>query len=113
MTSKCEGDGEGCMENEEYRGESANNGYTRGKLHIRDITAKDIRNSPLWRHCVEKHNGRMQNFTMAINGTYRNDTMMRQVTEAVQINNLDPHHLMNTRAEWNMTRIPRASISTD
>ncbi len=108
---KCEGDD--CTEREEYRGESANNGYTRGKIHIRDLNAKDIKNSPLWRHCVEKHNGQVQNFTMAINGTYRNDTMMRQVTEAVQINNLDPRHLMNTRAEWNMTRVPRASITAD
>ena len=48
---------------------------------------------------------------MKITGTFRNDPMLRQVTEAVQIDNEDPIKLMNTRAEWNMTRVPRAMIT--
>ena len=97
--------------NDIYKGESSNSGYTRGGQHLRDLHTKSLQNSPLWRHCVEKHNGQIQRFTMSITGTYRNDSMLRQISEAVQINNVDPVHLMNTRAEWRMTRVPRASIT--
>jgi hypothetical protein len=94
-----------------YRGESANNGYTRGKKQLADLRGKDIDNSPLWRHCVEEHSGRIQDFSMAVSGTFRNDTMLRQITEAVQINNTDQDILMNSRAEWRMARVPRVTIS--
>ena len=49
---------------------------------------------------------------MCVTGTYRNDTMLRQITEAVQIENTDTNQLMNDRAEWNMTPLPRTVIST-
>ena len=48
---------------------------------------------------------------MSVTGSYKNDTMIRQITEAVQINNMDPDSLMNDRAEWNMTRVPRTVIT--
>ena len=94
-----------------YKGETSGNGYNRGNEHTRALNARDLKNSPLWRHCVEIHNGEIQRFSMSITGTYRNDAMMRQISEAVQINNVNPDDLMNTRAEWNMTRVPRASIT--
>ena len=52
----------------------------------------------------------MQEFQMKVTGTFKNDAMLRQITEAVQIECADPDSLMNTRAEWNMTRVPRATI---
>ena len=94
-----------------YKGETASNGYTRGGEHIGALEARDSRNSPLWRHCVAEHRGETQEFGMTITGSYRNDAMLRQISEAVQINNMDPNTLMNDRAEWNMTRIPRAVIT--
>ena len=94
-----------------YKGETASNGYTRGGEHISALEARDTKNSPLWRHCVSEHRGEMQEFGMTVTGSYRNDTMLRQITEAVQINNMDPNTLMNDRAEWNMTRIPRAIVT--
>ena len=81
-----------------YKGETASNGYTRGGEHLQDF-------------CVEQHGGVMQEFEMSITGSYRNDAMLRQITEAVQINNTNTDVLMNDRAEWNMTRIPRTVIS--
>ena len=48
---------------------------------------------------------------MSVTGTYKNDAMLRQIAEAVQINNTDTGALMNDRAEWNMTRVPRVIIS--
>ena len=76
-----------------------------------DLNSRNVNNSPLWRHCLEEHNGEMQSFEMAITGTFKNDAMLRQISEAVQINNTDVNLLMNDRAEWNMTRVPRVSIS--
>ena len=76
-----------------------------------DLRGKDIDNSPLWRHCVEEHRGRVQEFSMSVSRTFRNDTMLRQITEAVQINNTDQNILMNSRAEWRMARVPYATIS--
>ena len=48
---------------------------------------------------------------MSVTGTFKDDAMLRQITEAVQIENLDPGKLMNSRTEWNMTRVPRATIT--
>ena len=107
---KCEGS---CTRSGTYKGETSNNTYTRGKKHITDYNAEDIDKSPLWRHCVDVHNGQRQPFSMAVTKTFRYDSLMRQITEAVQINNTEPNELMNTRAEWNLNRIPRAAIHAE
>ena len=52
----------------------------------------------------------VQDFKMRVTGTLKNDAMLRQISEAVQIENTDQQRLMNTRAEWNMSRVPRATI---
>ena len=100
-----------CDKKDIYRGETATNAYTRGDKHTRNLNRRDERNSPLWRHCVEVHNGEMQDFTMKVTGTYRKDAMLRQISEAVKIENTDADRLMNTRSEWNMTRVPRATVT--
>ena len=100
-------------EKDVYKGETAFNAYTRGGEHMSRLAARDLDNSPLWRHCLEQHRGEEQTFLMSVTGTYRNDAMLRQIAEAVQINNLDTSRRMNDRAEWNMTRIPRTVISTN
>ena len=94
-----------------YKGETASNGYTRGVEHLGKLAARNVDQSPMWRHCVEEHGGELQSFMMSVTGSFKNDAMIRQISEAVQINNTDPHSLMNDRAEWNMTRVPRTVIS--
>ena len=106
---KCKG--ESCLR-KMYKGETASNGYTRGVEHLGKLAARNIDQSPLWRHCVDEHRGEVQAFEMSITGVYRNDAMIRQITEAVQIENTDVNILMNDRAEWNMTPLPRTVIST-
>ena len=101
----------GCNWKDEYKGESGGNAYTRGLEHLKNLRGRNATNSPLWRHCLEVHNGEIQEFEMRVTGTYRNDAMLRQITEAVQIDLGDPNRLMNTRTEWNSTQVPRASIS--
>ena len=79
---------------------------------MNNLNSHNVDNSPLWRHCLAQHGGDLQTFSMSITGSYRNDAMLRQITEAVQINNMDRDVLMNDRTEWNMTRVPRAVITT-
>ena len=95
-----------------YKGETGGNTYTRGLEHSARLAARDLNNSPLWRHCVEQHGGEEQTFLMSVTGTFRNDPMLRQITEAVQINNMGVGERMNDRAEWNMTPVPRTVITT-
>ena len=111
ITYKIDCLGEGCVRNV-YKGESASNGYTRGAEHLSHLNSHNVSNSSLWRHCLTQHGGDMQSFSMSITGSYRNDAMLRQITEAVQINNTDREVLMNDRTEWNMTPVPRAVITT-
>ena len=103
--------GESCTR-KVYKGETASNAYTRGGEHLRRLGARDINGSPLWRHCVEEHGGETQQFEMNVTGSYRNDTMLRQISEAVQIERTETELLMNDRAEWNMTSLPRTVITT-
>ena len=49
---------------------------------------------------------------MLVTGSYKNDAMLRQIAEAVQIENSDVGTLMNDRTEWNMTPVPRSTITT-
>ena len=95
-----------------YICETEGNVYTRGVEHICRLVANDLSNSPLWQHCLEQHGGEEQTFLMSVTGTFKNDSMLRQITEAVQINNMEVGTRMNDRAEWNMTRIPRSVITT-
>ena len=111
VTYRIECLGEGCTK-KKYKGETAGNGYTRGGEHLSQLAARNVDNSPLWRHCLAEHGGAMQSFQMSVTGSYRNDAMLRQITEAVQINNTNRSELMNDRTEWNMTPVPRTIIST-
>ena len=108
ITYKIECDESNCID--VYKGETATNGYTRGKEHLQVLTAKDAANSPLRRHCLMEHGGEMQGFRMSITNTFRNDAMLRQITEAIQIDQVSKENLMNDRAEWNRTPVPRTVI---
>ena len=111
ITYRIECEGDECQKNV-YKGETAGNGYTRGGEHLTNLASRNVDNSSLWKHCLAEHGGAMQTFRMSITGSFRNDAMLRQITEAVQINNTDRRELMNDRSEWNMTRVPRTVIST-
>ena len=110
ITYKIECEGGDCTRT--YKGETSGNGYTRGKEHLDNLAAEDIKNSSLWKHCLIEHGGVKQEFRMSVTGTFRNDAMLRQITEAVQIDKTDPENRINDRAEWNRNRVPRSTITT-
>ena len=98
-----------CKKKDVYIGESSNNGYTRGRKHLELMKSKH-RDSILWRHCVEQHEGIRKGFKMNVTGRFGSDSMSRQITEGVKIENMEDGRLMNERSEWNMTRISKMRI---
>ena len=62
------------------------------------------------RHCRERHSGEIQDFQMDITGIYKNDAMLRQISEAVRINNTPQEQLINNRTEWNYVQFPRVLV---
>ena len=110
ITYKINCDDQTCTHHNIYNGETSYNGYTRGREHLEDLAKKNAK-CALWRHCVEMHNNETQTFTMKIDQHFKNDAMLRQISEAVNINNTPTDNIMNTRSEWNMPRVPRAQIT--
>ena len=92
-----------------YRGQTSSNAYTRGIKHLEDLVKK--RDKPLWKHCVNEHNGEQRPFKMKILTQCRNDPTKRQIIESIWIRNTNPETTMNERSEWNSVRIPRIEIN--
>ena len=92
-----------------YHGETGRNAFTRGGEHLDSIRQQDT-SSPLWRHTRGVHSTLTQppNYNMKVTGVYRGDATLRQITEAVRINNTPEHRLMNDRAEWGHTPMTSA-----
>ena len=109
---KCLGD---LLENQDekcdsfYQGETDRNGYTRGGEHSADLR-NHREGSALWKHCVDKHQSVEQVFEMEVTDRVRNDQSKRQLLEAIRIQRADPEKLINSRSEWNSTRVPRLTI---
>ena len=100
----CLGCGEG-----RYHGETSKNGFTRGKKHLQELDGGSA-SSVMLRHCRERHSGEIQDFQMDITGIYKNDAMLRQISEAVRINNTPQEQLINNRTEWNYVQFPRVLV---
>ena len=83
-----------------YIGETSRNTYTRGKEHLASLARKE-ESSVLWKHSKGKHNGRIPRFCMSVMGQFKNDAMLRQVSEAVMINKEGKENTMNNKNEWN------------
>ncbi len=90
MTCECE---EG-----QYTGTTTRGAYVRGKEHISKIEEKNPK-SDLWQHCVEKHNGEIKTFKMDVIESFKNDPLLRQVSEATRISRADKRILINRKEE--------------
>ena len=104
----CEGDGREKV----YRGETSKNVYTRGKKHLQELDGGSS-SSVMLRHCNESHDGQIQDFRMSVSGMYRNDAMLRQISEAVRIDSTAPEALINNKTEWNYLSFPRVLVNND
>ena len=70
-------------------------------------------NSHMWKHCVIDHKGEEQIFTMSVDKTFRKDPLLRQITEAMAIEETEEDDRMNSRAECRQNRVPRLRIDTN
>ena len=93
----------------EYNGKTTKNAYSRGGEHLKDLDKK-TKDSLLWKHCRDKHNGETQKFSMSVMDKCRNDPTLLQITEAIRIGKVDETLSMNSRNEWEYIRVPNAVI---
>ena len=93
-----------------YIGETSRSAYTRGKEHFRALEQRE-QNWVMWRHSCEKHGSNVPGFTMNVTGTFRNDAMLRQISESVQTNQVQQDQLITRLHEWSYCRIPGAIIT--
>ena len=93
-----------------YWGESARTGFRRGEEHLTGLI-KEYETAPLWRHTRVFHGGRKcpEWFRMKIQKTHRTP-LGRQVAEGVEINRCEADIIMNSKGEWNGSRLPRMII---
>ena len=90
------------------------NTYARGKQHWDNFKSKD-EDSFMWKHCMEKHDGVEQPFTIQVSGRYKDDATMLQIGEAVRIHKQNEKKnvaTMNSRSEWGRVKLPRTTIIT-
>ena len=91
----------------QYFGETGRNAFTRGLEHLSNKDADDENKSVLKLHANHHHNGRVDvNFTMKVSGLHTN-SLDRQVTERVNIENFKGGVLMNRRNEMGGVRLER------
>ena len=86
-----------------YAGETGRNLYMRGGEHMTDCEKK-AKEKPLWKHIIEKHEGRMEidtfeHFEMIQTGVFFKP-QRRKANEGVRISHLDPETRMNSRDEF-------------
>lgn len=94
-----------------YHGETSRNGYTRGEEHL-NAYRNHAEGSHMWKHCVQKHGGEEKQFKMRIDRTFRKDPLLRQITEAIDIQDTAEEHRMNSKSEWHLPKVPRVTIGT-
>ena len=101
-----------CRVKDIYTGESLNNGYVRGKKHLELLKSKS-KESVLWKHCIGQHEGKVSKFKINVTGRFGGDSMMRQITEGIKIENIEVGRIMNERTEWNMTKVNKVNIDVN
>ena len=103
---QCKGDCDG----HRYGGETHANGFTRGGEHQKQYGLKNPE-STMWKHCVKEHNGQEQEFEMRIVDYSRGDPLMRQIKEAININEIPIEKRLNDKKEWNIGKLPTMEIT--
>ena len=88
---------------DQYHGETARNGHTRGIEHVEDMESNNEERkekSVLLRHINEKHSGEKVDFDMKVVRSYQHDALARQCAEAVWIKNVEPEKRINNKKEY-------------
>ena len=94
----------------DYWGETARTAFLRGKEHLDGLHGKDEKNS-LWKHSEQHHEGSLErgDFRMEVMEKHRS-ALTRQVQEGVELEMNMADLIMNSKSEWNYSRIPRIFV---
>ena len=92
----------------EYTGETSRTGYLRGKEHLEGLKNRK-EDSPLWKHCENIHSGSIVDFKMKVVRGHKTP-LTRQIQESVEIQYSTADMVLNSKGEWNGSRIPRVVI---
>ena len=97
-----------------YIGETSRNGITRGKEHVTDFINKRDHSIMLRQAqtCHPEEINNTPNFSMTITNIYKNKPLDRQLSEAIQINNLKEEHKINGKTEYINHILPRTIVSS-
>ena len=96
-----------CECRDKYIGETGRSARARTSEHMNDLKMKR-ESSVLWRHCKEKHEGKIVNFKCDVRNVYGQDATLRQIAEAVDIRREGAS--INNKTEWNNTNLPRLAV---
>ena len=55
----------------------------------------------MWRHSCDKDGGDGPELAMNVTGTFPNNAMLREITEAVMFSKVTETDLINSKSEWN------------
>ena len=93
-----------------YWGESARTGFKRGLDHVEGLK-RECEKAPLWRHAQRFHEGEKEEtwYQMKVVRSHKSP-LTRQVDEGVEIAMCDAKIVMNSKGEWNGSRLPRMVI---
>ena len=61
--------------------------YPHGREH-QNALERRVESSVMWRHSCDRHERNVPNFIMNVTGTFRDNAMLRQVTESVMISKI-------------------------
>ena len=94
-----------------YIGKSAKSSFKRGKEHLGDRRALNLR-SHMLKHAVDRHEGldlEKVEFRMKVL-QYNDNAFEGQVSESIKIRNNSKHHILNSKGEYNRVALPRLGL---
>ena len=93
-----------------YTGETGNSSLVRGANHITALNQMDTKNA-LVKHSIDHHQEMETHpeFTMQVLSVHKT-ALHRQVTEAVLIERTKANVIMNSKGEWNGSKLPRVIL---
>ena len=96
----------------EYWGETGRNCFLRGGEHWKGLEDKEEENA-LWKHAWERHHGESDPnmFEMKLEGTFKKP-LQRQIREGVELEMSRAGTILNSKSEWNHSKIPRIVIES-
>ena len=93
-----------------YVGETSRSAYIRCKEHMA-LYRRSAYNSVLYNHQHEHHRGQELSFKVEVEATFPDDTLGRQVNEAIRIWQGEAQGTtLNDRTEWNHPGLVRAAL---